>query len=325
MNMQLTVVKAPDSLPHNTHSFDGPAAIATIRGDKTSMKRLTMRVLAAGLMLGTSGGGVVAQQYTFEAAPLFADCGDGSYDRAVKDGITLGIAPIPVYSNIDPQTKKAFGLDVEINEAVLGWLQVTKIRYEIMPFSDLIPALISKRIDVIASNIHYTPARTKVVSFTGPSWWYGPAIIVHKGNPTGITSFEGLAGKTVGAMVGTAADEYLQHVGATVTPFRNNPEDFVALAEGRVSIVMDDDVKFLAYHKANPDAPLEMVPNVKVPNELIFKYGYGYARYAIRKEDCSLRAAYSQGLAEVRGNEIVSDVLKKYGLSNRDLFYFPTN
>lgn len=288
------------------------------------MRGIAAFVCAVGLVLAGSIQ-AFAQDHTFEAVPMFENCGDGSYDRAVKDGITLGIAPNPVYSNIDPQTKQAQGLDVEINKAVLDWLLVKKINYEVMPFSDLIPALLSKRIDVIATNIHYTPARVKVVSFTGPAWWYGPAIIVRTGNPTGIKSFEELKGKTVGAMVGTAADEYLQHVGATVSPFRNNPENFVALAEGRVSIVMDDDVKYLAFKKANPDAPMEMVPNVKVPTELIFKYGYGYARYAVRKEDCSLRAAYTQGLAEIRGNETVSDILKKYGLSNRNLFYFPTN
>jgi polar amino acid transport system substrate-binding protein len=289
------------------------------------VKRTIMLVVAAGLALAGTVVKATAQEHPFEAVPLFSNCGDGSYDRAVKDGITLGIAPIPVYSNIDPQTKQPIGLDVQINQAVLGWLHITNVHYDIMPFSDLIAALLSHRIDVIASNIHYTPERTKVISFTGPAWWYGPAIIVRKGNPTGITSFEGLSGKTVGAMVGTAADEYLQHVGATVVPFRTNPEDFVALSDGRVPVVMDDDVKFLAYMKANPDSPLEMVPNVKVPSELIFKYGYGYARYALRKEDCSLRAAYTQGLAEIRGNETVSDLLKKYGLSNRNLFFFPLN
>ncbi len=289
------------------------------------MRRIFVLVLVAGLALAGSIARTVAQERLFEAAPLFSNCGDGSYDRAVKDGITLGIAPVPVYSNIDPHTKQAVGLDVQINQAVLGWLHISTVHYEIMPFSDLIPALLSHRIDVIATNIHYTPARTKVISFTGPAWWYGPAIIVRKGNPTGVTSFEGLAGKKVGAMVGTAADEYLQHVGASVVPFRTNPEDFVALSDGRVPVVMDDDVKFLAYMKANPDAPLEMAPNVTVPTDLIFKYGYGYARYALRKEDCSLRAAYTQGLAEIRGNETVSDLLKKYGLSNRNLFFFPTN
>ncbi len=63
--------------------------------------------------------------------------------------------------------------------------------------------------------------------------------------------------------------------------------------------------------------------NVAIPEELIFKYGYGYARYALRKEDCSLRAAFTQGLAEVRGNGQASAILKKYGLTNRNMFFFP--
>src|SRR5579871_5687190 len=289
------------------------------------MQKILAGALAMGLVLGGGARVAMAQDHTFEAVPMFENCGDGSYDRAVKDGVTIGIGPNPVYSYIDPQTKQAMGLDVEIHKAVLDWLGIKSLKYEVMPFGDLVPALISKRVDVVGTNIHYTPARMKVVSFTGPSWWYGPAIIVRKGNPLGVKSFEELKGQTVGAMVGTAADEYLQHVGANVSPFRANPENFVALAEGRVGILMDDDVKFYAYKKANPDAQIEMVQNVKVPTELIFKYGYGYARYAVRKEDCSLRAAYTQGLEEVRGNETVSDILKKYGLSNRNLFYFPTN
>ena len=90
-----------------------------------------------------------------------------------------------------------------------------------------------------------------------------------------------------------------------------------------VDAILEDDVKVLEYLGANKGAPIEIVPNVAVPDELIFKYGYGYARFALRKEDCSLRAAYTQALAEIRGNGNVSYILKKYGLSNRNLFFFP--
>ena len=289
------------------------------------MGRCLAILAAAAIALIGAGRTALAEEFHFEAQPLIQNCGDGSYDKAVKDGITLGIAPSPLYSGIDPETKKAYGLDVEINQAVLSWLGIKKISYEIMPFSQLIAALLANRIDVIAINLHYTPDRIKVISFTGPAWWYGPAIIVKKGNPTGLKSFAELKGKEVGAMAGTSADEYLQHMGATVVPFRQNPEHFLAVVQGRIAAVMDDDVKFLAYMKANPDQPLEMVPNVTVPDELIFKYGYGYARYALRKEDCSLRLAYTWGLAEIRGNGMMSAILKKHGLSNRNLFFFPVN
>jgi hypothetical protein len=49
------------------------------------------------------------------------------------------------------------------------------------------------------------------------------------------------------------------------------------------------------------------------------------ARFAMRKEDCTLRAAYTQGLAELRANGYVSSVLKKYGLSDRNLVLFKLN
>src|SRR6185436_15605758 len=102
---------------------------------------------------------VFAQQ--IEGITNFANCKDDSLDRVMKNGITLGISPSPPYSSLDPNTKKAEGLDVDI---------------------------------------HQTPDRLKVVTFTTPAWWYGPAIVAQKGNPTGIKSFDDLKGKKVGAI-----------------------------------------------------------------------------------------------------------------------------
>jgi polar amino acid transport system substrate-binding protein len=255
----------------------------------------------------------------------FKDCSDGSLDRAIKDGVTLGISPSPPYSNLDPNTKKADGLDVEISEAALHWLGVTNIKYEVAPFGQLIPMLLSKRIDVVASNIHQTPDRLKVVTFTGPAWWYGPALATAKGNPKGIKSFDDLKGKQVGAIAGSAADEYLRSIGIEVTPFQEDAAEFSGLDARKVDVILEDDVKVLDYMKANPTAPIEIVSGVAVPSELIFKYGYGYARYALRPADCQLRMAYGVALHELWGAGVVSDLLKRYGLSNRNLTYFPLN
>lgn len=265
----------------------------------------------------------MAQEFRFEAVPLFENCGDASLKKAQQDGITLGISPSPPYSSLDPATGKAGGLDVEINEAALKWLGITKIHYEVMPFGQLIPAMLSHRIDVVAANIHITPDRLKAVSFTGPAWWYGPAIVTQKAATATPHSFEELKGKRVGAVAGSAADEYLRTIGVTVTPFQTDAEEFAAITTGRVDAIVEDDVKVLGYLDANKSAPIAIVPNVKVPDDLIFKYGYGYARYAVRKEDCSLRAGYTQALSEIHGNGEMSALLKKYGLSNRNLFFFP--
>jgi polar amino acid transport system substrate-binding protein len=278
---------------------------------------------AIGLVLSLFITTASAEEFQHEASPLFDSCGDASYQKAMEEGITLGISPSPPYTSLDPSTGKAGGLDVEINEAALKWMGVSKIRYEIAPFGQLIPALLAKRVDAVSSNIHITPDRLKVVSFTGPAWWYGPAIVTQKANPQNLTSFEMLKGKKIGAIAGSAADEYLRKIGADVIAFQTDAEEFAAISTGRVPAIVEDDVKVLEFLNANKSAPIEMVNNVKVPDELIFKYGYGYARYAVRKEDCTLRAAFTQGLAEIRGNGTVSAILKKYGLSNRNLFFFP--
>ena len=282
-----------------------------------------LRGLLVAAMLAASVGAVGAQEFKSEAQPLFDNCGDPSLANARQNGITLGISPSPPYSSLDPGSNKASGLDVEIHEAALKWIGIDKVKYEVMPFGQLISAMLSKRIDVVASNIHITPDRLKAVSFTGPAWWYGPAIVVQKNNPLRITGFDALKGKRIGAIAGSAADEYLRKIGVEVTAFQTDAEEFSGISSGRVDAIVEDDVKVLEYMGANKSAPIEIVANVSVPEELIFTYGYGYARYALRKEDCSLRAAYTQALAEIRGNGNVSAILKKYGLSNRNLFFFP--
>ena len=146
--------------------------------------------------------------------------------NAKQNGITLGISPSPPYSSLDPGSNKASGLDVEIHEAALKWIGIEKIKYEVMPFGQLISAMLANRVDVVASNIHVTPDRLKAVSFTGPAWWYGPAIVVQKGNPAKVTSFEQPKGKKIGAIAGSAADEYLRKIGVEVTAFQTDAEEF---------------------------------------------------------------------------------------------------
>jgi polar amino acid transport system substrate-binding protein len=284
--------------------------------------RALFTLAAAVIAIAVTAGGVSAAK-KYEAPPFVGACGDHSYEDAKSKGITLGISPSPPYSSIDPSTNAASGIDVEIHQAVLDWMGVKTIKYETMPFGQLIPAMVSKRIDIVATNIHVTPDRLKVVSFTGPAWWYGPAIIVQKGNPLGIKSLDDLKGKEVGVVAGAAQDEYARHIGATTVPFQTDADEFPSIVQGRVKILLEDNVLFYNFMKANPDAPIEIVPNVSLPEELILGYGYGYARYATRMDDCTLRAAYTQGLAELRGDGTVSAILKKYGLDPlSNLIYF---
>src|SRR5579875_172586 len=262
------------------------------------------------------------RQFFNESKPMFENCGDPSYANAVKNGITLGFSQNPPEVWLDEQTKQPTGIDWDINKAALDWMGVKDIKLVWMPWESQVPALLSKRTDVIAGNIHHTAERDKVISFTGPAYWYGPVIIVAKGNPLGIKSYDDLKGKKVGSISGSAADFYLRKIGVTTTPFKTEIEELQSLNQGRLDAVLEDDLVFLEFNKQNPNNNMVGLWDIPVPADIINGGGYGMARFALRKEDCSLRAAYTQALAEMRANGQVSAILAKYGLTDRNLVMY---
>jgi polar amino acid transport system substrate-binding protein len=260
-----------------------------------------------------------------ESQPMFDNCGDGSLAKAQKEGITLGFSNNPPEAWLDEQTKQPNGIDWDINKAALDWAGVKTIKIEWMPWESQIPALLSKRTDVIAGNIHHTPERDKVISFSGPAYWYGPVIIVTKGNKLGVKSYDDLKGKKVGGISGSAAEFYLRKIGADLQPFKTEIEELQSLNQDRLQAVLEDDLVYLEFNKTNPSNNLEPLWSIAAPADIINGGGYGMARFAIRKEDCTLRAAYTQALAEMRANGHVSAILKKYGLSDRNLVMYKLN
>jgi len=290
--------------------------------------RLPHRIILA---LGFAGSfaalPVLADEPTFfnESQPMFDNCGDPSLAKAQKEGVTLGFSNNPPEAWLDEKTKQPTGIDWDINKAALDWMGVKNIKIEWMPWESQIPALLSKRTDVIAGNIHHTPERDKVISFSGPAYWYGPVIIVAKGNAIGIKSYDDLKGKKVGAITGSAAEFYVRKVSGDLQPFKAEIEELQSLNQGRLEAVLEDDLVYLEFNKTNPGNNLEPLWNIPAPADIINGGGYGMARFAVRKEDCSLRAAYTQALAEMRANGHVSYILKKYGLSDRNPVLYKLN
>ena len=284
-------------------------------------------ILALGLAGSFAALPALAQEPTFfnESQPMFDNCGDPSLAKAQKEGITLGFSNNPPEAWLDEKTKQPTGVDWDINKAALDWMGVKNIKIEWMPWESQIPALLSKRTDVIAGNIHHTPERDKVISFSGPAYWYGPVIIVAKGNALGIKSYDDLKGKKVGAITGSAAEFYVRKVGGNLQPFKAEIEELQSLNQGRLEAVLEDDLVYLEFNKTNPGNNLEPLWSIPAPADIINGGGYGMARFAVRKEDCTLRAAYTQALAEMRANGHVSYILKKYGLSDRNLVLYKLN
>lgn len=280
------------------------------------MRKLIAVLVASFLLLTPTTLAQTPESGSAIPAPNLPDfaCTDTSYADAVADGITLGVSPDYPYTYVN-EDGEFEGIDIDINNAVLDLIGIEDVTYEIMPWGSLIPALDSETIDIIADNIHETPDRLEVIGFTGPAWWYGPALIVQDGNPDNIQSYDDLTrdGVTVGAVAGSAAAEYLAYIGADVTTFQDNTAEFAAAEQGRVSVTLEDDTKFAAYALENDGTNL-VVLDVDAPQILISEYGYSYARYGLRQDDCTLNFAYSRALAEMRANGMIAEILAEYGL-----------
>jgi polar amino acid transport system substrate-binding protein len=51
---------------------------------------------------------------------------------------------------------------------------------------------------------------------------------------------------------------------------------------------------------------------------------YGYSRFTVRLEDVDLNHALSRAADEIRADGTMSGILRDFGYSDRNLWYFPT-
>jgi polar amino acid transport system substrate-binding protein len=232
----------------------------------------------------------------------------------------LGISPDFPWTYQDEQTKEYKGLDVEILKEATRRVGITKVSYSLMPFDGLIPALLAKRIDVVAENIHENPKRLEAIDFTGPAFFYGAGLVTQKGNPKKITSWAGLSGKRLGVIRGTLAQSIAEQIKGLkeLKLYSTADTQYADLTNGRLDAVLDDDIKNAKFIKDHPGINMELSP-VLVPLSL----QQGYARYGIRKEDVDLNHAISRAIAEMRADSTMMRLIVQAGLPAWDIFNFP--
>jgi polar amino acid transport system substrate-binding protein len=249
-------------------------------------------------------------------------CRDSSYSKAITSGINLG-----VYNNAPEMWQvngKSTGIDFDMNVAVLHYIGVTKINEVLLQWPQMIPALLSKRIDVIAGDIHENQDRFKVIAFTTPAWWYSTTLMVKKDSTKSVKTWADL--QKSGIKVGTIAGSYPQEALSKLTPkpdlttFASDTEEFQALVSGKIDVAVHDSPVEAAFALANPSANLKILnPTTAATPE---DFQDPYARFAVRPADCTLLGAYNRALQELRDHGIFTKILAKYGL-DADALYEP--
>ncbi len=210
-------------------------------------------------------------------------------------------ATYPPFEYVDEKSKQVVGFDVEIAEAIARKLGV-KLVVKDIAFDGLIPALLTKKIDMIVAAMTITPERAKMVNFSDPYFTAGQVMVVRRKDSFRPTKYEDLKGCKVGVQQGTTADIDVSKVkGVNIVRYTRFTDAFLDLAIGRIDAVVLDFAPAQAYVKFNPD--------LVISSPVLSEEKFGIA---VRKGDKELLNLINQVLKELKTKTAYDYLLDKW-------------
>ena len=148
---------------------------------------------------------------------------------------------------------KIVGFDAELIEAI-GKKLNKEIVWKNIAFDGLLPALQSKKIDVIIAGMTATPERKKFVNFSDPYFVSNQMIIINTNDEKSknITSYESLPNHSVGVVLGYTGDVAVSKLeNIDVQRFNGASEAIMSLITKKVQAVVIDSEPAKNYVKNN--------------------------------------------------------------------------
>lgn len=307
--------------------FDVNEGLEAVNSGRLSRKAFLTRGAAAGVstsvlatLLAACGGGSNNSGKNGTPATSAVSgklAGDGSLARVYKDGLKIGSSDDPPYNF--HQGGKLVGIDAELMQEAVKRMGISKVTYSFGVWDGLVPALQAKRFDVLQTDLHVTPERSQVIDFTGPLFWYGDGLVVPKGNPKNLHTFEGLAGHTVGALSGESYLDWLKqrHDLKGVKTYKTFNDEIQDLLAGRVDALIGETDVVGYYLSQHPDAKLELASGYRP------KTDFGdWTRWGVQKGANDLANALTRVADEMRVDGTMWKILSKYGLPLESLQIF---
>ena len=192
------------------------------------------------------------------------------------------------------------GFDIELIGEISKLIN-KDIEVEDMAFDGLLPALQTKKIDLIIAGMTATEERKKFVNFSESYYKSQQAIVVNK-DENGINNFDNLIEKEVGVVLGYTGDIIVSEMtNVKVQRYNATSEAIMALKSKKVQAVVLDYEPAKNYSAQNPE--LKLIETDSQSEE--------YA-IAIRKEDTQLLNDINKALATLKENGTYDALLNKY-------------
>jgi polar amino acid transport system substrate-binding protein len=202
------------------------------------------------------------------------------------------------------------GWEIDLMNAVCAEMKETCSVVDVS-WDGLIPALQSKKFDVIWSSMSITDERLKTIDFTNKYYNTPSKLIGPKDQKPGTTA-DDVADKTIGIQVSTIQSDYYKKYFAEKAEeqtYQTLDEAFQDLAAGRIDYVFGDSIALDAFLKSDfgKDCCADMGNVEDDPAVLGFGVGGG-----LRKDDAELKAKLNDAIAAVRASGKYDEISKKY-------------
>lgn len=235
----------------------------------------------------------------------------GAVRIAVANEIPYG------YMDLDGNAK---GVGPDVAKQVMARLGVKKIQWVTTNFGSLIPGLGANRFDMVAAEMAVLPARCQQVQFSEPNSSYGEGLLVPKGNPDKLHSYEAFikSNKKVAIMAGADQLEIMQSLGVPadhLVTISNNADAISTVATGRASAyaATGGTVAQLA-SKSNKVERAANFTDPVVNGKPVRSWG----AFAFSRDSTQLRDAFNAELAKFKKTPEWQKIMTQYGFTQTD-------
>lgn len=230
---------------------------------------------------------------------------------AQAEPVKVGFAaePYPPFTSPDADGNWV-GWEVEFQKAICA---EAKLDCVITPvaWDGIIPALTSKKIDMIIGSMSITEERLKTIDFSD-KYYNTPTVVIGPKDQKFDATPEGLKGKVIGVQVSTIHQAYATaHFGSTaaeIKEYQTQDEADQDLAAGRIDAVQADSIALDAFLKSEQGACCD-VKGVVEDDPAILGLGVGIG---IRKGETELKDKLNAAIKTIRENGTYDAFSKKY-------------
>lgn len=231
---------------------------------------------------------------------------------ANAETIKVGIAaePYPPFASPDASGKWQ-GWEVEI---AMAMCEAAKLDCVITPVSwdGIIPALTTKKIDIITASMSITAEREKTIDFTD-KYYNTPTMILGSKSEKMDASPEGMKGKILGVQVSTVhqayAKKHFADTAAEIKEYQTQDEANQDLAAGRIDATQADGLALETFVATEAGKACCDIKGKVADDMEILGPGVGVG---IRKGDTGLKDKFNAAIKDIRASGKYDEISKKY-------------